>query len=387
MVFAGLEFTGRLPFEKVYFHSIIRDLEGRKMSKSLGNSPDPLAVIDQYGADALRYTVIALAPTGQDVLFGEEKCELGRNFANKLWNTARFALMHLSDKAASAPGASALALEDKWILSRYHRAVREVSDRIEAFHFSEAQAAAYRFVWNELCDWYVEFIKPRLARDADPASKAAACHVLHETLTGAVKLLHPFMPFITEEIYGVLPRAAGRGGALMTSPWPKADPARVDPKTEACADFVREVVSSIRNLRAGQNIPPSKKGSVVIHAEDAQKREWLNTMDSAVRTLSRTGTLHVTPSAEKPASAATAVTSGVTIYLNLEGMVDKTAEREKILRAIDKAKGFLASVEKKLGNEKFLKNAPKAVLTKEEGKRADTREKIRKLEGNLKMYE
>lgn len=370
MVFAGLEFKGGLPFKDVYFTSIVRDMQGRKMSKSLGNSPDPIEVMDKYGADALRYTVISLAPTGQDILFSEEKCELGRNFANKLWNTARFLLMSLDQ------GQSAQREIDTWILSRYHRAIKEVNDNLDRFNFNAALDALYHFAWNDLCDWYVEYSKTGL-------NKA----VFSEVLFGLVRLLHPFMPFITEEIHAAM-KSAGltdKGAeCLITGPWPVCDEKRFNPAAEARVEFVQGVVAAIRNLRAEKNIPPSKKGEVWIQC-NSEKKAWLEEMGEAVRTLSKTDPLKLTAEGERPPNAASSVVAGVTVFLNLEGLIDKAAERDRIEKEIKKAEDFLLSIQKKLRNEKFVGSAPAEVVEKEKSKFRDTQEKLDKLKENLKV--
>ncbi|MFH0919448.1 MAG: valine--tRNA ligase [Fibrobacterota bacterium] len=388
MVFAGLEFQGNLPFRDVYFTSIVRDMQGRKMSKSLGNSPDPIAVMEKYGADALRYTVISLAPTGQDILFAEEKCELGRNFANKLWNTARFVLMN-AKQGAALPALSVLPLEDRWMLSRYARAVKTISEAVDAYNFNAAIDAAYHFTWNELCDWYVEFVKPRFT-GSDPASAQAAAAVLRVVLTGTLKLLHPFMPFITEELFQALKEsdmADDAAESIMRSAWPAPPAAWTDTESENCVGYVQEVVTAIRNLRAEKNLPPGKPAHVVVVVGDAGKRVWLASMDAQVKTLAKVSLLEVNASGEGPKASTTAVVSGTTVFLDLEGLVDKDAEAKKIRKDIEQAEGFASSIEKKLSNDKFTANAPAEVIAKERAKLSESRDKIVKLKENLQWFE
>jgi valyl-tRNA synthetase len=391
MVFASLEFTGKLPFNKVYFHSIVRDLSGKKMSKSLGNSPDPIKVMDTYGADALRYTIVSLAPTGQDILFGEEKCELGRNFANKLWNTARFALMSIGEGPIEPVDEKDYALEDKWILSRFQKASEKITRILDdELNFNEALNTAYHFTWSEVCDWYIEFIKPRLADDADETSRKAARFVLATVLTNMVKLLHPFMPFITEEIYSVLKEngcCMDDAETVIYAAWPKVGEVTTDEALENGMAFIQSVIAAVRNLRAEKNIPPSKKGEVQIHCDDSEKGKWLSSMDAAVKALSRTDVLEVGPTRNKPAAAASAVVEGVSVYLNLEGLIDSDAEITRIKKEIEKAQGFLTSIQKKLSNERFVQNAPAAVVEKEKEKIRTTEEKIGKLKENLAVFE
>jgi len=389
MVFAGLEFKKALPFRDVYFTSIVRDMQGRKMSKSLGNSPDPIAVIEKYGADALRYTIISLAPTGQDILFAEEKCELGRNFANKLWNTARFGMMSFSSMAQEKLTAPVVTqVEDKWILSRYHRAIKTISMNIDQYNFNAALDAAYHFTWNELCDWYVEMVKPRLMEGVEEGSRRAAFETFKTVFAGTLKLLHPFMPFITEEIFAALVTEGfveAEAGALMVSAWPVSEPSAHHEEAEAQVQFVQEVVAAIRNLRAEKNISPAKKGTVVILCEEPRKRDWLKNLDGVIRTLSKTESLTLQSEGTVTMTAVSAVTQGVTIFLSLEGLVDKALETEKINKELEKAEAFLSSIQNKLSNENFVRNAPPAVLEKERAKLADTSEKIEKLKGTLKL--
>ncbi len=390
MVFAGLEFKGRLPFKDVYFTSIVRDMQGRKMSKSLGNSPDPIAVMDKYGTDALRYTIISLAPMGQDVLFSEEKCEIGRNFMNKIWNMARFLLMNMKGACPVKPDKSQLTVEDIWIMSRYNRTVKSVTESLENYRYNEALSTAYHFTWNELCDWYVEFIKPRLADGADPESRQAALYIMKEVLIGTVKILHPFIPFITEEIFGAL-RAEGLAHDpslhLITAKWPEYIPEIENNEVESMVGFAQDVVISIRNLRAEKNVPPSKKGDVVVIAADKKRLDWLRNMEVAVKTLSQTGKLDIASDGEGPQASASSVINGAAVFLNLEGLIDKAAECEKIKKEIEKTEGFVMSIQKKLRNEGFLKSAPQDVVERERMKMETAREKIAKLNENLKLFE
>src|SRR3989339_434327 len=387
MVFAGMEFMGKLPFSEVFFNSIVRDMQGRKMSKSLGNSPDPIEVINTYGADALRYTIISLAPSGQDVHFATEKCELGRNFANKLWNSARFAMMNFKDQTITAPQKSQLRTEDQWMISRFNQAVKVISRAIDGYDFNAALAAAYHFTWNELCDWYLEFIKPRMAEGADLASRNAALHTLREVLVGTVKLLHPFMPFITEEIYAAL-REYGVEGAehLIVARYPVCDDNLIVPNIEARMQFVQDLVVVIRNLRAENNIPPGKKGDVLISAAEEAKQQWIMDLETQIKFLSKTGTLTVTHAAAKPAQSVSAVIAGAEVFLNLEGLVDKAAERAKIMKDLERNDSFLKSVEAKLANEKFMQHASPEVVEKERVKLSTTREKLEKLRANLALF-
>lgn len=385
MVFAGIEFTGKLPFRDVYFNSVVRDATGRKMSKSLGNSPDPIAVIDKYGADALRYTVVHLAPTGQDVLFSEEKCELGRNFANKLWNTARFILMN-ADSVELTGGESPLP-EDRWILSSCRESFSRVSTLIDSYNFNAALDEAYHFTWNSLCDWYIEFIKGRLS-GSSTESKEFALQTLFTVFELTLKLLHPFMPFITEELYEALSKKKVVNGnndnLLINSLLPAFDAHKIDNEAKKEIAFVQEVIVAIRTMRAEKGVAPSKKGIVRIVCNDSVKKRWITEMNEAIKMVSKTEAIDMLDSAEELQGGISTVTEGVTVFLSLSGLIDKEAEQAKIIKEIERVASFAESLRKKLANESFVKSAPMAVIEKEKGKLADSEVKIVKLKESLK---
>ncbi|MGE5315601.1 MAG: valine--tRNA ligase [Acidobacteriota bacterium] len=393
MIMAGLEFRGEIPFKHVYFTSIIRDAQGRKMSKSLGNSPDPLDVIATYGADALRFTVLYLAPLGQDVMYSNEKCEMGRNFANKIWNAGRFLLMNrdaidaelgasAEKHAAAALNAPAEDIADRWILSRFHSTVKELTSSMENFRINDAVKTIYDFLWHDFCDWYVEFAKNRIASSADPAEKEAiiarALSIYEETL----KLLHPFMPFITEEIWqGLAERASGE--SIMVSPLPTLNEAMIDAEAERSMEFLQNVISAVRTIRNEMNLPPSKAVDIAISCTDEAKMSVLTSNVTAIQKMTRSERVTAGIGLAKPGYSASAVVSGQEVFVPLKGLIDIDVERTRLEKEIARLEGQLKGVTAKLSNESFVSKAPADVLRKEHDKRANFSETIEKLKASL----
>ena len=268
----GLEFMPDVPFREVFIHGLVLDAQGRKMSKSLGNVIDPIEVIEQYGADTLRFMLITGNTPGNDLRFQTERLEATRNFANKIWNASRFVLMNLTDyeetpedAAESSGGKAAYTLADRWIRSRFNRTVEEVTRHLERYDLGEAARVIYEFIWNEFCDWYIEIVKPRLYGKENPESRKTAQKVLADTLRGTMELLHPFMPFITEEIWQHLPH---QGKTVMLAPWPKADAAEMDEAAEAEMAVIMEAIKALRNLRSEMNVAPGKKAEAILMAQN-----------------------------------------------------------------------------------------------------------------------
>jgi valyl-tRNA synthetase len=381
MVMAGIEFTGKVPFPVVYLHGIVRDDQGRKMSKSLGNSPDPLDLMDRYGADALRYTMILLTPTGQDVLFSEKKCEVGRNFANKIWNASRLALANLEGYDPAAADLSKLPLEevDRWILTRLDETVAQVTQNLDNFRYNEAARDAYEFAWGEFCDWYLEFAKRRFYGDPGPARTAAQAVTVH-VLGTLLHLLHPFLPYITEELWSALP--GGGDGLLIRRPWPAARPDSRDAAATAAVAHVQQVITAIRNLRTEMNVPPGREVTVVLHAP-AKESGILDRLSGYVRSLARVGDLTVSADAPRPKVAAAAVVGETEVFLSLEGAVDLDAEKARLSKELEKVEKLAESVEKKLKNEDFVRKAPAEVVKAEEERLALLRDTRARLAKNL----
>ena len=368
MIMAGLEFEQKPPFQHVLFNGIVRDPQGRKMSKSLGNSPDPIAVMDEYGADALRFTVVYLAPLGQDILFDTKRVETGKFFANKLWNAARLVKMRLGDVDPTTVRDSQfkLTLADRWILSRYATCVKDVTRNLKIYRLSEAAQALYQFTWHEFCDWYLEMIKPRWTPDAEghlpDAKDALAARVTaYRILDGILHLLHPFMPFVTEEIWHALPHA---GETITTSPWPKAKKAWTDVQAEEDVAFLQDVVTAIRNMRSEMNLPPAKTVPAVIKA-DGSALALLEANRAVLGPLARVGEWTLGPDVKRPGVAASAVVRGVEVWIPLAGLIDVDAERTRLTREVDKVLGDLEGTKKKLMNQDFLAKARPDVVQRE----------------------
>ncbi len=389
MIMAGLEFKNDIPFRDVYFTSIIRDAKGRKMSKSLGNSPDPLDVIQEYGADALRFTIIYLAPLGQDVLYSNEKCEMGRNFANKIWNAGRFLLMNAQQSGSKAPTESdpssitrELDLADRWILSRYHQTVRDMTQALDAFSLNESAKIIYDFLWHDLCDWYVELIKSRLYESADAVVKRAvltrALWIYEQTL----KLLHPFMPFLTEELWHALQQRA-KGESIMIQAWPEYDDRWIDEQSTREMMFIQDVIGALRNIRGEMNIPPARTIDVVIKCSFVNKLHVLKSNEDYFRRLAKVTGLTAGPDVPKPSFAATAVVAGCEIFLPLKGIIDISIEKNRLEKEITRIQNLLRATTEKLQNKSFVDRAPAEIIAKENEKEQNFRHSLEKLTSNL----
>lgn len=372
MLIMGMEFMKEIPFEKVFIHGLVRDSQGRKMSKSLGNGIDPLEVIEKYGADTLRFMLITGNTPGNDMRFYWERVEGTRNFANKIWNASRFALMNMEgyDKDAElAP----YTLADKWILSRLQDTVKDVTGLLERFELGEAGRAIYDFIWSEVCDWYIEIAKPRLYNKEAAAERATAQHVLATVLVSAMKLLHPYMPFITEEIYQCLPHEAE---SIMISKWPVADESLVDPEAERGMNAIMDSIKAIRNMRAEVNANPGKKiPAIMLVSEDL--REVVAHNDSYIKLLGGIDNLELRPlNGEKPENAMAAVVTGIEVYLPLAGLIDVEKETQRLSKELAAMEKDLQRAGGKLNNAGFLAKAPEDVIAKESAKYEELSGKI-----------
>ena len=353
MIMMGLEFQQEIPFKHVFIHGLVRDSQGRKMSKSLGNGIDPLEVVEKYGADTLRFMLITGNTPGNDMRFYWERVESTRNFANKLWNASRFVLMNLTDYDENFdPQASDYTLADKWILSRYNQTVSDVTRNLERFELGEAGRAIYEFIWNEFCDWYIELSKARLYNKEDSRARQTAQSVLCYVLENTLKLLHPFMPFITEEIWQHIPH---EGDSIIVASWPVEQTTLTDKKAELNMEIVMETIKAIRNMRAEVNVAPGRKSEAILQLASAELVELFELNASYVKTLAAVEPLNVSlTTPEKPENAMAAVVSGVEIYMPLKGLIDvdkETARLNKELLTLDKE---LARVSGKLSNEGFV---------------------------------
>lgn len=372
MLIMGMEFMKEIPFEKVFIHGLVRDSQGRKMSKSLGNGIDPLEVIEKYGADTLRFMLITGNTPGNDMRFYWERVEGTRNFANKIWNASRFALMNMEgyDKDAElAP----YTLADKWILSRLQDTVKDVTGLLERFELGEAGRAIYDFIWSEVCDWYIEIAKPRLYNKEAAAERATAQHVLATVLVSAMKLLHPYMPFITEEIYQCLPHEAE---SIMISKWPVANESLVDPEAERGMNAIMDSIKAIRNMRAEVNANPGKKiPAIMLVSEDL--REVVANNDSYIKLLGGIDNLELRPlNGEKPENAMAAVVTGIEVYLPLAGLIDVEKETQRLSKELAAMEKDLQRAGGKLNNAGFLAKAPEDVIAKERAKYEELSGKI-----------
>jgi len=371
MVMAGYEFMGERPFSEVCFNSIIRDLQGRKMSKSLGNSPDPLDVIKTYGADALRFTIVSLAPPGEDVRYAAEKTDLGRHFANKIWNAARFVLMNLEDRDADVIDALPaldrvqLSVPDRWILSRLQQVIDDVRGAYATYRFNDAALAVYQFIWHEYCDWYVELSKIALSGD-DGARKRSTQGVLAHVFEQALRLLHPFMPFLTEEIWQTLPVAKSTD-SIMIAPYPKAEAAWRDAGAETTVTQLVDAVRSVRNIRSELGIPPNATVSIRIAADGRGDR--VSALESYIKVLARVGSVELLHSGERPASEPSALVDGLgEVFVPLRGVVDTVEVRKRLERDLSKVDKELTGVQAKLSRPDFVDKAPTEIVEKERHK-------------------
>ena len=371
MIFSGCEQTKKPPFHTVLIHGLVRDAQGRKMSKSLGNGIDPLEMIDQFGCDALRFNLITGNSPGNDMRFYTERCEAMRNFSNKIWNASRFLLMNLTIDQCALP--EQLELEDKWILSKLNDVIRDVTANMESYELGVAAQKLYDFIWDNFCDWYIELTKARLNGE-DEAAKVQAQQVLCYVLTQILKLLHPFMPFITEEIWQALPH---EGDYLMLQDWPVYDEKFCFADEERAMELVMDAIKAIRARRSEMNVPPSKKAELTVVT---QEQAVFTTGIPFLKRLANAS--EVTVTADAPADVnglVSVVTSAAKLYIPLAELVDLDAERARLAKEIEKAEKYLAGIEKKLSNEKFVSKAPEAVVQRERDNMEKTRALIAQL--------
>ncbi len=380
MMMMGLKFTGKAPFAEVYIHALVRDENGRKMSKSKGNTIDPLEIMENYGTDAMRLTLTALAAQGRDIKLAEERIEGYRNFVNKLWNASRFALMNLEGFDTNSPLPKGnLDLADRWILSRLNRTNMAVRKAFDDYRFNEVAHELYRFTWHEFCDWYLEMIKPRLY-GKEPGGDVARA-VLAHTLRATLKMLSPVMPFVTEELWQ---KVSPDGGALALAEYPVPDTSLIDDKTENDMKLVMEVTTAIRNVRGELGVKPSTILSTFMMVKDNPgAKETLQRQLPFIEKLANiAGRLTEEPS-DKPENTAVAVAGGVELYVDLEGLVDAGERRAKIEKELGKLEKEIAIFEKKLGNERFVANAPPEVVENARGKLEKAKAEAEKLKGHL----
>jgi valyl-tRNA synthetase len=393
MIMMGLHFMKEVPFRDVYIHALVRDAEGQKMSKSKGNVIDPLVMIDQYGTDAFRFTLTAFAAQGRDVKLSPERIEGYRNFANKIWNASRFVMMNLEE--GFAPNSELVtknsSLADQWVLSRLNSVAKETQSALADYRFNDAASVLYQFIWHEYCDWYLELSKPALYEEKGSPARTETQTVLAHVLETVLRLLHPIMPFITEEIWQTLPEAVRsqesgvRSESIMIAAYPVADEKRINPEIEQDMQMVMDLILSVRNIRGEMNIAPSMQIAAIVKVENREIGEHLEKCSSYVKTLARLSELRIGIAENKPKSAATGVIRGAEVYVPLEGIIDLAQERDRLQKEIAKISKDIDVFSKKLSNKNFVDKAPKEVVEKDTAKLEEFKAKREKLEQSLKM--
>ena len=366
MMMMGLKFMGDVPFRDVYIHALVRDAEGQKMSKSRGNVIDPLEVIEKFGTDSFRFTLAAFAAQGRDIRLSEERISGYRNFANKIWNASRFTLTHLQGYDPGKPaGEAQLTPADQWILSRVNKTVAQVREGLDAYKFNEAASAVYQFLWHEFCDWYIELIKPALYQDQDPGRKWLAQNVLARVLDTSLRLLHPFMPFITEEIWQNLP---GSEGSIMVAEFPRSRENEIYPREEARMELIMQVIGAIRNLRSEMGIPPGKKAEVILYSPKKETLRFLEENRIYVENLARTEKPGFQSGGQRPKGSATAIVEEVEVFLPLKGWINLEEEEKRLQKELDRVFEDLSRTQRKLQNQDFVSRARPEAVEKEKGK-------------------
>ena len=392
MIMSGLEFMGDIPFEHVYFNGVIRDAQGRKMSKTLGNGIDPVEMVKKYSADAVRFSLIMLTSEGQDINLAESSFEIGRNFSNKLWNSFRFLTLNFEKEELAELIKSdnfldqnvKLQLADRWILSRLHKTIQKVTEALENFHFNEAVDNLYSFFWHEYCDWYLELIKPRLYGD-DPEGKKIALGIGVYAIRTIVKLLHPFIPFITEEIWHQV--KLENEPDLIIAQWPSFHADYFDEQSEDEMLLIQQVVGAVRNIRGEMNVPPTKQAHVLIKSDNSGHLELIAANEVYLTSLARVSDIELKKDLEKPKFSASAVIGDLEIFVPLEGLINIEVERNRLLKEINRLENQIQNINKKLMNKDFINKAPEQVVHKEQKKLTDFQDSLEKLQVNLKSLE
>ena len=374
MIFMGLEFKEEIPFKHVFIHGLVRDSQGRKMSKSLGNGINPLEVIDEYGADALRFTLVTGNTPGNDMRFYMERVEANRNFANKIWNASKFVLMNLEGFDESfVPSAEDYTLADKWILEEYNKTVTNITNNLDKFELGEAASAVYDFIWNTYCDWYIELAKPRLYNKEGGRDRQTAQYLLVSILRHMMELLHPFMPFVTEHIWQHLPH---EGESIMVAPWPSTLSMEGFGSAAAHMNVMMDGIKGIRNMRAEMNVPMGKRSEVILVPATEELKGILETHGDYFHTLGWAEKVTVlSPDAPKPENATVTVVNGLEVYLLLKDLIDADKEKERIAKEQATVLKEIARLEGKLNNQGFLAKAPEAVVAKEKEKLEEYKQK------------
>jgi valyl-tRNA synthetase len=386
MMMMGIHVMEEVPFREVYIHALVRDPEGQKMSKSKGNIVDPLELMDRYGTDAFRFSLAAFAAMGRDIRLSEERLAGYRNFANKVWNACRFTLMNLEDFDVAQADPQPPTVVESWLLSRLQQVIADTVKNLDTYDFDQAAHVLYQFIWHEFCDWYLELIKPQLGQDADPEARHHCQLILVKVLNTSLRLLHPFMPFITEEIWHKLPQTSG---SIMRAPFPQPEPALANPQAEGEIDLLMNTITAIRNMRSEMNVPPASLVEILIFAQDSRALEILKRHTQAVALLAKVQDVRFQPDSGPPAAAAKSVVlvpegGSVDLVMPLKGVIDFREEERRLNREMDKLSRDLAQAQRKLANDDFLAKAPPDVVQKEKERLQACTEKMTKLKSHQK---
>jgi valyl-tRNA synthetase len=392
MVMAGYKFVGDIPFSDVYIHGTVRDSQGRKMSKSLGNGIDPRDIIEEYGADALRISLVLVTPEGQDPCISFNTFEQGRNFANKLWNASRFVMMNLDsdgreDHFAGIQNSTRLTLMDNWILSRLNEAIKFTRESLDSFKFNAGAKVLYDFIWHDFCDWYVELVKPRLRDETNPDDRETARNVVGFVLNRILLLLHPYMPFVTEEIWQRLHSSdkPQNGKTIIVAPYPEYDESRIDRELEASMQEIQAVVNGIRTVRAEMNVPPSKRADVHVRVGSMELSEALRMHENYITELGRIRQFFVGPDIKRPRLSGSTVIKDAEIFIPLEGLIDVDKERTRLKKDLKQVQSQLDKIGRKLENPEFLTKAAPEVVEREKQKKTDFQNMADKINTNLEQ--
>lgn len=382
MVIAGMEFMREIPFKDVYLNGIIRDNIGRKMSKSLGNGIDPVEIIDKYSADAMRYTLLMLSSEGQDINLSESHFEMGRNFSNKIWNAYRFLAMNLdTPKDDILDYQEYYQLADRWILSRLQFAIDGVGSNLDNFRLNDSLTSVYHFFWHEFCDWYLELIKPRLSNDADPLQRETARAIAVRVMKTSMNLLHPYIPFISEEIWQRLKN--NDESSIVVSQWPEVNKMLIDHNSEDEMEYIQNVITAIRNIRSEMNIPPGSKADLIFKSENKKRTNLLSQHSSYIFQLAKIKSIKHVPFDEKLMGSAMAVVENTELFIPLAGLIDLNVEKSRLRKEVKRLEGQVNGLQNKLSNEQFLKKAPENIVAQEKEKLQNFSDKLAKLNKNL----
>lgn len=383
MMMMGIRFMGDVPFTDVYIHALVKDEQGQKMSKSKGNIIDPLEVLNQFGTDAFRFTLAVLAIQGRDIRLSEERIAGYRNFINKIWNAARFVFMNLDDCEFPSIEKPELTLADRWIMTRTGEVCEQVAGQLDRYEFNEAARTSYQFVWHEFCDWYLEMVKRELYSN-DPHRKEVAQSALQVLLGGVARLLHPFIPFITEEIWQMLPHTQG---SIMVAAFPQRSEFIYDEQSIEEVDLLKGVITGIRNIRGEMNIPPKKSIRTIVDVTESRKREILKNNVAYIASLAKAESVDFVSGIEKPESSATYVFRDIQIHLLLEGLINYDEERRRIRKEIENIQREMELSRRKLANKDFLSQAPPSIVAGVKEKVELIGAKLERLNENLAILE